>query len=351
MKVYKFNIERLVKIIRFYFAAMLIVLPTIYLQAAGIEAQVFGEVGTGISIHELGGVLIANSGIFRASEIAAWHVAAAACFIILLLTERRPTIARSLVALAIVLVLVGIGVSTGRRKFIVIIALFSCTYAALSMFFLRKSAVVLIGAIIVAAFGYLAGASLFGSDPNDMLLRTPEYDRYVARTGGVFGEVPDRFMELGLAPILWAYEHFGIWGGGLGIATQGVQNFIPDAAHLGAGEGGLGKIMLELGVPGIALIAMLGLALARHIWGILKFISRYSDRATRLACGILAFLIANAASFSVATQAFGDVFILIIFGHCLGFLLALPVLVQGTVLNVNESSEHLRSLVSATGRL
>jgi hypothetical protein len=43
-----------------------------------------------------------------------------------------------------------------------------------------------------------------------------------------------------------------------------------------------------------------------------------------MAFGFLSFLIANAATFSVATQAYSDLFVLLILGWCLGFLLAMP---------------------------
>jgi hypothetical protein len=45
-----------------------------------------------------------------------------------------------------------------------------------------------------------------------------------------------------------------------------------------------------------------------------------------MAYGLIAFLVANAATFSIATQAYSDLFILLILGWCLGFLLAMPVL-------------------------
>jgi len=48
----------------------------------------------------------------------------------------------------------------------------------------------------------------------------------------------------------------------------------------------------------------------------------------RFGYGLVAFLAANGAAFSVATQAFGDLFVLLTLGWTLGFLLALPVLAK-----------------------
>ena len=48
-----------------------------------------------------------------------------------------------------------------------------------------------------------------------------------------------------------------------------------------------------------------------------------------MAFGLVAFLVANVATFAVATQAYSDLFILLILGWALGFLLAMPVLAAG----------------------
>ena len=67
-----------------------------------------------------------------------------------------------------------------------------------------------------------------------------------------FGDAPERFVEIGIAPIMWAYDRFGLFGAGLGVGTQGTQYFGGDAEiGAGAAEGGLGKITLELGIPGL----------------------------------------------------------------------------------------------------
>ena len=125
-------------------------------------------------------------------------------------------------------------------------------------------------------FAYAGGLSSLGSERADGLSNPTGFEGYMAHTGNVFGGISERFLGLGLAPILWAYEAFGIWGGGLGIATQGVQALIPNANYIGAAEGGFGKIVLELGIIGFFLVLLLGIVLVRHIWKLLKFVSCYS---------------------------------------------------------------------------
>jgi hypothetical protein len=55
-------------------------------------------------------------------------------------------------------------------------------------------------------------------------------------------------------------------------------------------------------------------------------LAKQSPQHARMAFGFLAFLIANAATFSVATQAYSDLFVLLILGWSLGFLFAMPTL-------------------------
>ena len=92
----------------------------------------------------------------------------------------------------------------------------------------------------------------------------------------------------------------------------------------GAIEGGLGKITLDVGVPGLVIFVWLVVTFARLVWFRLKALSLASKKHANLAFGLVAFLISNMAAFSVATQVFGDVYILLTIGWSIGILLALP---------------------------
>jgi hypothetical protein len=60
----------------------------------------------------------------------------------------------------------------------------------------------------------------------------------------------------------------------------------------------------------------------------MRVASRHSPRIARLSFGLFSFLVANLAAFSVATQAYGDLFVLLMLSWTLGFLLVVPVLVE-----------------------
>jgi hypothetical protein len=128
---------------------------------------------------------------------------------------------------------------------------------------------------------------------------------------------------------MWAYDYYGLLGAGLGMGTQGAQHF--GGGEQAAAEGGLGKITLELGIPGLFLMGWIAILVFQHLLWIMRAASRHSVKIGRLSFGLFSFLVANVAGFSVATQAYADLFILLILSWALGFLFAVPVLVEREV--------------------
>jgi hypothetical protein len=324
---------RLNQFVRWYIVCTTLALITVYLEYAGYQWSVLGQVGTKLIIFDpIEGVLVPSAGVFRATEIAGWHAMTAACFVVLLTFLRRTTFTRLLTAVAVVALLIGIGLLTGRRKVVMEFAVFVSTYFILWFIFekgVNKLAIVTL--IILASVGYVSLAAGLSEDvqPLDRSGATASYSKYVSRMQTVFQDAPARFVELGIAPVMYAYDTYGLFGAGLGVGTQGSQYF--GAVSQGVSEGGLGKITLELGIPGLFLMAWFSIALFRHLWWIMRAASRHSPRIARLSFGLFSFLVANLAAFSVATQAYGDLFILLILSWTLGFLLAVPVLVEREV--------------------
>ncbi len=313
-------------------------LSGVYLEYMEIDWEALGEVGQGLTIYDVGTVLKAYSGFFRSSEIAAWHTATMACFLFILLIGRRLTLPRILIALAVVGLLISLGMLTGRRKMLVVVTVFVCAYFFLVAWFQNRAAR---PALFAAAAGVLSYVAIVGmmapdageSDTRHLRLDPGErYEHYTARSQSVFEDVPKRFDDLGLQPVIWAVNGFGLFGAGLGTGSQGVQHVAASASiNRGAAEGGLGKITMELGVPGLVLLAWLATAFYRYVRKLLVATTKLSRPHARLAYGMLAFLIANTASFLVATQAFGDVFVQLMMGWAVGFLLAMPVLAERDV--------------------
>jgi hypothetical protein len=322
------SIRQFVKV---YLLLILLALTTVYLEYSGFDWSVLRPVGIKLLVFDqmTGKVLNLHSGIFRTAEIAAWHAATAACFVMLLATWRKINGQTVLTAIIGVTLLVAIAVLTGRRKAIVEFAVFASTYFILWVSLHKgraKLGVLLVMAGLVG-LGWLV--TQLGSDPIDPVQDRPsDYSLYVERSKGVFAEAPERFVTLGIAPIMWAYDSYGVIGAGLGAGTQGTQNFGRQADIAGVAEGGLGKITVELGFFGLVVMGWLAIAVFKHLWRIMRASSRISPRIGRLSCALFSLLVANVAAFSVAAQAYSDICILLILSWTLGFLWAVPILLE-----------------------
>jgi hypothetical protein len=121
----------------------------------------------------------------------------------------------------------------------------------------------------------------------------------------------------------------GPWGLGAGSVSQGTQHFggAFGSARYNA-EGGLGKITVELGVPGLLLAMLSALLIARSLRRALAVVAKADPELLRLNLGLLAFVAGNVPVFAGASQIYGDPFVLFILGSCLGFVLAGPRLVE-----------------------
>jgi len=313
-----------------YLIAAVMMAPGIVLEYAGVDWQVLGDVGEGFRIYAADAILTAYSGFFRAAEMAAWHTATAVCFLLLLSSMRRISINRMVAVVAIVAALLAIGMLTGRRKIFVEVAIFLSIYVSLLALFGKGGVKLAVGAIVGGMLSYVLVIGLL--DDQIYIAAASDsagFQSYAARSATVRYGIGDRFVGLGLAPVEWAIDRFGWFGGGLGVASQGAQHFGGGAEVFGgAGEGGLGKITAELGVPGLAVVLWFGFAALRYGWHVLVFVSRRSTAVARLAFGLAAFLVANLSVFFIATQLYGDLFVLLILGLVAGFFLATPVLAE-----------------------
>ena len=217
-----------------------------------------GEIGEGQVIYDVGTVLKANSGFFRASEIAAWHTATIACFVFILSLGKRATLMRVLFALGLIALLVSLGILTGRRKMLVEITIFLSSYFFLVAWLQRGMARL---AMVVLAAGFVGYVGIVGFVAPDLVQSSytktmtmenaQRIEGYAVRGQSVFVDLPKRVNDVGIQPLILAVDNFGWFGAGLGTGSQGT-NEIAEAHNINrwAAEGGLGKIAMELGVPG-----------------------------------------------------------------------------------------------------
>jgi hypothetical protein len=335
---YQFAVSRGLPALRkwmlLYIGVALVGLSGVYLEYAGYSGRLLGEIGEGQTIYDVGTILKAHSGFFRASEIAAWHTAAVACFVFILSLGKRPTVLRVAGALIIVGLLVSLGLLTGRRKMLVEITIFISVYLFLFAWVEKGMLRLAMMVLAMGVAGYIAFAGFMAPDlaskAHARQYSAGEYtgfEGYAERGRSVLADLPGRVRDLGVNPVVSALDEFGWLGAGLGTGSQGTSD-VTDMNNINrwSSEGGLGKIAMELGLPGILVVAWLFVALARYVRRELEVLVKASPRHARLAFGFLAFLVANVATFTIATQAYSDLFILLILGWCLGFLFAMPAL-------------------------
>ena len=179
-----------------YLACATVALFTVYLEFSGMQLPIFGEVGVGITLYGASGIIKANCGTFRASEIAAWHAAAAACLFYLVTAGRKLSVRNILIAAVYIMFALAIGMLTGPtenghggrhfrlRQF--------CAHCAFRKRGVKNS--------------YRRGAGradrlLFhrranGSDASD-LQASAAYNDYMGRSQGSFSDAVDRFIGNG----------------------------------------------------------------------------------------------------------------------------------------------------------
>ncbi len=294
----------------------LVVALSVFASFSGLEYQVFGEVGSGLVIYDQGTILKAYSGLMRSSEIASWHMGACICFLIILILDRGSVPSLIIVSFAVVLLMTSI-ILTGRRKMILQIVIFSALYFPLLRYYQDRLSSRFIS---VSVIGIISLLSIYWFLPS---FEGTQYDLYLARGVSVFEDAGSRFSTLGLGSIKWAYQIHGVFGGGLGVATQGSQHFVQGNVG-GAGEGGIGKLVSELGIISLVVIAWLGITFAKHLHRCIALVAKATPSKLPFTIGILAFLLANVPTFIVASQVYGDLFVLLVLGFLAGSLFALP---------------------------
>jgi hypothetical protein len=248
-----------------------------------------------------------TSGFFRSPDLMSWHAATLTVLALMLAqSEHRP---RTLGWL----VLAGYGATClllgGRRKMIGIPFL----WGALAFLPLVGSG------RLARAVGLLSAAALAGLV---LLLASDEIGvirDYFVFAGSTADDAPSRFGD-SLRSVARMWRVGGWTGLGVGSASVGAQ-------HLGlrvptAPEDGLGKLMAELGVPGLVLGLALAAVVASTLMGQLRVVARTPWAPTHY--GLAALASANVVPFLVSHHAYGDSLVMFMSGMILGLALSVP---------------------------
>ncbi len=238
------------------------------------------------------------SGFYRSPDVMGLHAAHIMMFGLILASRSKPALAvgwLSLVMWGCVCVLL-----CGRRKMIAIPLVFLVTYLALSYCHGSAKRVRTLAGIVMAAI--LAGGVLMLSDTDD---QWTEYAEYASTT---LIELPDRLNDNVVGGVVESVRQSGILGAGLGTGTQG-RHYAGVETGSGAGgwqEDGLGRLILEVGIPGFILFLVAGIYVALSFRQALNLVPRESQ-VRDLQLLLLGVVAGDLASFVVAHQHFsGD---------------------------------------------
>lgn len=202
---------------------------------------------------------------------------------------------------------------SGRRKMIGIPFLFAICVLWLQFRYMRRIQrsgwYTLLAAAGILAFFLISGALGMG-------------DVYRQYASTIVIEGSDKVSVAVYQSPLESLWQSGLLGRGLGTATQGSQHIL--GRPLTWQEDGGGRLFVELGLVGAALLLVTGIVVAFHCK---KVLDRTPTREPhfQLQIGLASVLLANAACFLVSHQAFsGDPWNLGTVLFCLGLLLSFP---------------------------
>jgi hypothetical protein len=231
-------------------------------------------------------------------------------------------------------------VLTGRRKVLTLVSGFIAIYVVLIAMNTRK----ITRQNIFAGLGIIGlSVALFVIGDGFSAISTGMYGIFFRRITTVFGDVNTRFMGIGIAGLLDAINDAGFFGLGVGATFQGALRglgFNVDYIPISWGsEGGLGRIVSEIGIVGLLVVGMLIFNFLRLVFRVIRnrYFSSYQDYLLLL--GLVAFLGASLPTFAAAGQVFSDFFVILFSGFSAGSILGLAYQFNQTALPPSEMKQ------------
>lgn len=339
------------RLILTYLALCSVFAFTVFLDFRGVQSELFKEVGAGILITFEGFSAQGASGLWRTSEIAAWHLSAGACFAmtIALSSQRRDN---QIFFLILATFFAYLTIPTGRRKGLVLVLAFVAIYLLL---FSRKAS----PASREQIFSSLLGSGALAYASYAMFLISSKGDSfnfYLDRSLTAKDDIGERFNSQGISAFTRGLEISQGWGLGVGAganlgnlklsaAAEAQRANIQSLSYVS--EGGGGKIVTELGLPGLVIGGTVAGLIALSLWRNFKMLQRLPSTIAFLMLGLIAFAMANVVFFFSAAQVYTDPFVLILVFISFGSFLAVPTLIARQQIQWQQSGLQQRQQAAA----
>lgn len=253
-------------------------------------------------IRHMPGVIVQLiSGFFRSPDIAGFHAANVMMVSAVLLLNRgdQPGLRRRINFLWLGTAVWSVAplLLCGRRKMLIMPIVFVIAYLLYLQLAARRN--------LMQAVGYLLLIIAIGAMPLAVYRDEEGLEDHQAYYATTISDVAPRLKDNVAGGVIGTLKQSGVMGSGLGVATQGAQHFAIEARRGVWQEDGVSRLFKELGVPGVALIAIAG-------GMVLTQVRREIRRQTylpliELQALIFALVMANLASFVASHQHFsGD---------------------------------------------
>lgn len=249
-----------------------------------------------------------RAGFFRSPDVMGWH-AALTSMVAVILAFRAKGAQRWFWAALAVLAILNVWLC-GRRKMFSMILVFLGCYSLFVFRFARIQKILSAAgtALMVVGLGWYLISSMF-------------YDQAVERFYlTAFTEADEQIQRHGVQAVLGTIRQAGFWGYGLGMSQQGVHNIPNVETPRLWQEGGPGKLIAELGVPGNVLYLALGVTFFITAYHVVR--RTHGRPSFYLAAGLFAILVANVASSVVSAQIFGDPLVAFLLAFMAGLLMS-----------------------------
>ena len=262
--------------------------------------------------HIPGYVVELISGFYRSPDVLGWH-AAMVCILACVLAMQRGRISKPFCNTLAIWAATSL-LLCGRRKMINMPFIFAAAVVYLNIRYAGRERRRLVN-LIVTQGGILAVfvfASTLGINATYI-----EYASTILTEGG------HRSEEIVAGSLQSTFAQSGFLGRGLGTATQGNYH-MTGSSGMSWQEDGSGRLLAELGIAGVFLLAIAVLYVFRECRTAFFAVPPDSP-AFQLQCGLVGILLANLACFLISHQTFsGDPASVCFTTAFLGMLLALP---------------------------
>ena len=299
--------EQLVRFLTFYAIITSIAMIGTPLEYFRFDSRVLGIVAMpGDYVRHLPGIQIrVLSGVYRAPDIMGWHAATLAAIGVTLAVRAR-VFSRAwpwviVAAWGFLNCLI-----SGRRKAVYMVAVFGLAFL---WRYARRMTTTQVALVLTLGLALALVLREVGSGEQSEV--------YARGAKTTTGEILQR-LEGG---VLGTLQQGSLLGAGLGSATQGIRHVSGRSTDYGWQEGGLGKLAMELGLPGLLVAGLLFWALLRMMLRITA-VGDIPGTSQVLRVSLFALVIANIGNFLTSAQAYSDPVLTLMTAFFVGCLFA-----------------------------